>query len=1822
MSDILATGRIDIDLNDKDAVAGLRALDAQFDRTMRSIEGKEAEVSISGNLKELRRDLKHAEALQEGYEKKISALQEKHERLRQSKKSTAAVKQEISNFEQAKKALESQLPVYRKRAEYVEQYLVDLRQTNKELGNVAAAEKAVEGATKRATAAQTQQNKALQDYGRMQARAMVEDKRRTDAAITNERAAIRMRSEAAALDRKITRERLVGAAQEEAAVARLQARYSQLYEQHQRAERSRTKARVLFSPAATQRVQISQSRTLAEMTLLQKELQLMGAKPITQDVDLKLKEERTGAGIFAKIANVLSGTTVRVGPLTTTLAGLGKAFLLLGPIITGVVGHLGALTAAVGSGLYGAFGVASAAALGFGISLGGVGLVLPKLLNDFKNLNTLQDAYHKQVLKTGANSEKAKTKLKEFEHALGEVPPTTLKTFEAIDKLSSEWGRFTNTLRPQFYKSLAASVDLVSTRMGWFQRNTTEAFTQVTNGWNAWMKRLSSDSATGTLATLGDNANRSIKPLMSGLGNLAAAWARVAASFSRHLPGLLRGFDAWSGGIARGTEKTEALDKRVDKAVKSMRSLGHFVASLGRWLVALFAPGVKVGSDALEGYSAALDRSTASMRGAKREKIAEFFAQATTTSERFIKAMAPFGEIFFEWTTIMRPFTDVLVVMLRLLGDVMQAVLGFGPAKLAFQVAFGIFLGGKLIKSITSAGSGLWSIVRAVTALKAAGGLGAALKGGIVKFATGGLRGTTPANPLFVTQVGGLPGKGGPPVVVGKPGGGGVLSKVPGIAKIPAGAAGGFLALAGAVTAYGVALNKVATARNAEKNDAQVKKLVSERNINGIKRLQAEYEKFGKTPPPRLQKAIDEIRRLNNQDTNKLANNIKQNWDAMLSKSRVTFSQMSRFAERGMQIIHNSVRGHSQSSEKAARQNFYSARDAIRTAMRDGRVSTERGMAEIEKLWASVLKEYGFSKKQARNIAKGNALHGGTENAGTGQGAARGGLFTVGGNAAKGRAAPDNVPAMLNGRKAVVAKGEQVAVFNRHQQKAMDRTLPGGLAGFFARNKKPHYMAGGGVIGERYAGGGIVPVPGFPGESAASSVIGMITMIARKFQLILTDAFGSGHSSPGHTVTGTAADFSGPDANMNRAVSFLTSRGYLVGYDGSRGSQDWPGHGPSTRTSNYHLHVELGGKGKAFGGAGGVAGEVPTIKRVMAQAGLGSVTDLSQAALDTTRGAAQANLDAVIGSLSAETPGGGGGVGGGKAASRGQMVAWARRALAMTQGRTGIGPSMPNIEKILTLAMKESSWITDSINLWDSNAKAGNPSGGLMHVTIDKVGGSKAALFNPIKNMIASIIYQKARYGGLITHSPYAEGGIISAAKGALVGERGKELVADNNTGAIRVVDQPTIMGLNDSDSVIPAGPKGRGLMEKFAQNMGIPAFKDGKSGKQRSSKGKKLRKAVRGANPEKLPAVKRYRQLEDHEDDLNARIEVLDREVREPDDLVVKIGEDEVGNDLYGPNTAEIDRYRGEIGRLIAAQESMYGGPNSIINQLQAQFTPAMQQLAMFRDQHTRTRESLRNKVQQDQAILDIPLKGPNKRHIKRQQEQARKRIERNRNRIERENTILGEERTTRTDITEDNKDLTARRLDDARLDLADQRRIRDALSGRISEALDQSNPQAEDAAGATGETGLSYAGQRALTDTMLAQIARDYGGNFASVRPGIQQRPGPGAPGRPGGGGMQTNPALLPSGLAAAGGALGSRTAISGGSLSAGSTGISGGTISAAQGAIATAGGTGGGGGSVVGAAGAAQKVVNITNNFKTQPADPLTWTKGVEFEAGAAI
>ncbi|WP_049628318.1 transglycosylase SLT domain-containing protein [Bacillus sp. JFL15] len=164
----------------------------------------------------------------------------------------------------------------------------------------------------------------------------------------------------------------------------------------------------------------------------------------------------------------------------------------------------------------------------------------------------------------------------------------------------------------------------------------------------------------------------------------------------------------------------------------------------------------------------------------------------------------------------------------------------------------------------------------------------------------------------------------------------------------------------------------------------------------------------------------------------------------------------------------------------------------------------------------------------------------------------------------------------------------------------------------------------------------------------------------------------------------------------------------------------------------------------------------------------------------------------------------------GMGAAGGSVKEWLLAAMKATNTPISWLPGL------MTIAQNESGGNPNSINLWDSNAKAGHPSQGLMQTIPSTFEAHKAPgmndIRNPIHNAAAAIGYIKSRYGSInnvpgiksMAHGGpyvgYANGGLITKEQIARVGEGNKR------------------------EWIIPEerGIRGRYLLQKAAQALGM----------------------------------------------------------------------------------------------------------------------------------------------------------------------------------------------------------------------------------------------------------------------------------------------------------------------------------------------------------------------------------------------------------------
>jgi hypothetical protein len=1358
------------------------------------------------------------------------------------------------------------------------------------------------------------------------------------------------------------------------------------------------------------------------------------------------------------------------------------------------VGQLSALVAMLGGAAAGAIGVTTAAVGAFGVSLGGVALMIPSLLRDFKTLNQLQATYHKQVLKFGAGSKQAKKALDQFNNALKGVTPSTRKAFESLDKLQDRWRRLRRDARPDFLNAMGSTLRVVNKDFDWFGQNTLNALHRIRLGWDDWMKGLRSKEATNILHTLGRQGNRAITPLMSGLGHLGAAVGRVAAEFSRFLPGLLRGFNRWAAGIDGATTHTDRMHKRAQLLVQSMRDVGHFAQAAGRVITAFFLPGVDDGNRMVKGWADSLNRLADRMEGrGGRKSIDQWFKDSIVTANKFWAALKPLAQLFFEWSNIMRPFTNVALDVLKVLGDLVQALLDFGPTKDVLKIAFGIFLYGAAMKKVGAFKDAIWSIYRAVVAIKAAGGIGAAIKGGLIKFALGGMaqRGSTPANPLFVANVGPGGGGGGLPGV-GKVGGGGaagggLLSQLPRLVKF----AGGVGLIAGAFVEMTRAADKLDRQHGMEQWNARLEKMVSQRNLTGLVRERdtlIDMAKHGwnvkQSDINRVNAAMDAVQRLDNMDIGRLSGSMNKDYTRMSRESKVTFERISGLAKYHFDLIARTTKKGSFVAQQAASHNFNLAAKAIKAAMKDGTVSTKRGLALIEKLWEQSLSQYGFSARQARNIGKGLNPTGGPSEGTAGIGAggktragpkhrARGGVMQVG---RPGEVGPDSVPMNLGGVPSVVAPGEQIAVFNRHQQKKFAQTYPGGLPGFFSGPQRPHHYDSGGLI-------------------AAANRLDQ-----QKFPY----KWGGGHeASP---VPLEPVDCSG-------AVSYVLQHGGInipTMTSGQMMNVGKPGPGPVTLFANPdHVFMRIGNRyfGTSTSNPGGGAGWIETpppagylanftqrhfdmtdiggsfdtnIKAPIVD-GLGTLGDTVNAALSSAAAAASQNLQ----TLSSSFLGGGdtnNTFGGGSA----QAKAYAQSQMS----KYGWGPGeFSALDKLWT---KESGW--------DPNAR--NPQSGAAGIPQDITGNMHGGFKGQVD---WGLKYIKGRYGSPsaawaheMAQNWYATGGLVSnfALMNSAQWARGG------------MVDRPTLMtgedGKKHPEYVISTNPmfKKSNLeaLGAAASALGIPQARKGHTAKKKAHH-KPRRTETRlfpgspipslahgkGKDVAGLSHVKHYADLQAREDDTNRQISINSSKVQEPDTFLKQTGTDAAGNPVYAIDQNVIAKYEAQMQAVMDLWNKMLG-KGGIMDQLQRTAIQAYRQINDYIARRYDNISALNQTINIDRWL--------SKSKDGKVASRAQNRLDTAKSMRSDEYSKIGDARDARKQIQDDQHDAYFRRQEYG-IDKASLASDMAAVGPKSRDELAGAAPPVDDTT--TTDTGASVLEQTATFSQARADLLSSMGSNFA---------------------------------------------------------------------------------------------------------------------------
>lgn len=472
----------------------------------------------------------------------------------------------------------------------------------------------------------------------------------------------------------------------------------------------------------------------------------------------------------------------------------------------------------------------------------------------------------------------------------------------------------------------------------------------------------------------------------------------------------------------------------------------------------------------------------------------------------------------------------------------------------------------------------------------------------------------------------------------------------------------------------------------------------------------------------------------------KEVNKIEDDLDRLKNKTNGTLHGILTATHRNMAAIRSTMGEESAAGQKALHKNFQAAVTAIRTAMHEGNISTKTGMAQIRSEMLQELKSLGIDSALRGGLPLSKAPPKGGSPPVTTSSAP---ITKYGGGwiGLPGMVGQDVVPAML-------APGE--AVLNRHQQAVIEGMLGEGfLDRLFATVQRPHYMQHGGKV-PRFAAGGLAP-----------AVSRLANTLASRFGLTITSTTGGQHAPGSYHYRGLAADLGGSNAAMSAASSWLMSSGtYRSLLEGIHDPGLSIKNGQQVPSSFWgavwgqhanHIHIALQALGAIAGGGAGGLWEVISAPRV---GGTGALHDIVQGVLTRTTQAVNRRgreLAARLGGGDIMSQGvSGPGVGGN-----------ARDVIRAGLALAGLPVTAGNIATELSLLSKENA--SGSPTSTNPISVGGQHATGFLQMLPSTFAQyavpGHTNIHNAVDNAAASFRYQLARYGRLISFSPYASGG-------------------------------------------------------------------------------------------------------------------------------------------------------------------------------------------------------------------------------------------------------------------------------------------------------------------------------------------------------------------------------------------------------------------------------------------------------------------------------
>lgn len=509
----------------------------------------------------------------------------------------------------------------------------------------------------------------------------------------DERAALRQTK----VERSLTNERRrasLETTKQRAELAKLSDQYERLRGKQQSLEKS---SRRVFSAGSITQVEKEArklERVASEADHVKNKIEQLGGSVAHLDPQFA-----RNSSMLDRWLSKLGDTSIRIGPLTTSIKGLGLGLGLLGPLIFELGGGVASLVGTIGEGLAGASAVGIGALGGLATSALGVGLVIKPLIGEFKEVHTAAEALTKAELKYGKGSEQVKTAQERLNNELKGVSPIAREAFEDYGNLGSQWKKLTEGARPAVFNAFGQSLKTVQALLPGFARESTKTTQVASKAWSSWMKSLRSNEAKALLGQLMGDFRASMPGLAAGLSSLAAMLGRIGAAGAHFLPGLSHGFADWANNLEHAVGGGQKLQTGVGRLVNQMQDFGHLTQDTGSFIVHFFDASANAGDglvDSLDKVISRWDRWTQTAGG--KASLSNFFDESQTATEDFMSSISHLTELLFQFSRATAPVANGLLKVVTFIGNIVSAADNLVGVKQLFQ-GIGVVLASLFVAS-------------------------------------------------------------------------------------------------------------------------------------------------------------------------------------------------------------------------------------------------------------------------------------------------------------------------------------------------------------------------------------------------------------------------------------------------------------------------------------------------------------------------------------------------------------------------------------------------------------------------------------------------------------------------------------------------------------------------------------------------------------------------------------------------------------------------------------------------------------------------------------------------------------------------------------------------------------------------------------------------------------------------------------------------------------------------------------------------------------------------------------------------------------------